>query len=241
MATARLEIGATLREMRASFEENRPLIVKVTLLFAVLAAVTTVFDVTGTAGVAIWFGITILLGAAYGGMITSLLCLPGKSEDAGDLWAKTKPALARLIWVALIASVAAIAGLFALIIPGLVIATIWSVAGQAVLAEGKSVFESLGRSRQLVRNNGLRVFGFLIVIGLFSVVMLALALLVSAPLGDGLAGRAVSNFLIDLLSTPIVAIGTAVLYNRLIVLERENQAPEAPEEDHSGLAPPPKD
>ncbi len=243
MTQTKLQLGATLRDMGASFEANRPLFVRVTFLFAVFSAVSAVLEVNGTAGLAIWVGLTILLGAAYVGMVTTLLCVPGKSQDLGDLWATTKPVLARLIWVAVVGTLAVVVGMFALIIPGLIIATIWSVASQAVVVEGRSVFESLGRSRELVRNNGLRAFGYLVIVGILGLVMIGLALLVSAPLGDGLAGNIVGNFLTDMLSTPIFALGTAVLYNALIDIERSSQpGVEAEKDPYAGVtAPEPKD
>ena len=62
--------------------------------------------------------------------------------------------------------------------------------------------------------------------------MLGLALLISFPLGDGALGTAVATFFSNLLSTPILAIGSAALYNQLTDLERtelpEETEPPAP-------------
>jgi hypothetical protein len=220
MPGEKFEIGESLKATRESFEKNRPLIVRLTVAFALVNGASAVLDVAGAAGLAVSFGIAILLGAAYGGMITALICIPGRTEGAGELWATVKPVLARLIWVTLITAIAVVLGLAILIIPGLVVATVLCVAGQAVVVERATVYGALGRSLTLVQDQGFRVFGFLIVIGLLSLILLALALLVAAPLGTGLAGRVTANFLSNLLSAPVLAIGTAVLYNQLARVEK---------------------
>ena len=227
MNAGRFEVGKTLRATRVSFDDNRPLIVRLTVAFALVNAATAVLDVAGAAGLAVSFGIAILLGAAYGGMITALICLPGNTGGAGELWATVKPVLARLIWVTLITALATLLGLAMLIIPGLVVVTLLAVAGQAVVVERSPVFGALGRSFVLVQNHAFRVFGYLLVIGLLSLVMLGVALLVAAPFGTGLAGRVIVNFLSNLLSTPVLAIGTAVLYTQLATLEKAKRPTES--------------
>lgn len=226
MPQEKLQVGGALRAVRSAFDQHRPLILRLTIGFAALNAVATLLDLTGAAGLALSFGVTILLGAAYSGMVTALICLPGTSEGAAELWATVKPVLARLIWVTLVTAIALVLGLAALVIPGLVIVTIWSVAGQTVVVERRAVFDSLGRSFDLVKNSGMRVFGYLVVIALISLLLLGLALLVSAPLGTGVVGRLIGNFLSNLLSTPVLAIGSAVLYNQLIELERRGTGEE---------------
>ena len=221
MPSNRLKVGDTLRAAGTAFDANRGEVIRLTLLFAVLSAASALLDIAGPAGLAISFWVTILLGASYSGMVTALICLPGRSEGIGELWTAVKPVLARLIWVTLVTAIALILGLAAFIVPGLVIVTVWSVAGQTVVVERTSVFEALGRSFDLVRDNGWRVFGYLLVLGLISLLMLGLSLLVSAPLGTGLLANLVASFLSNLLSTPVLAIGSAVLYSRLAELNRQ--------------------
>ena len=222
MPQPKFQIGSSLKSMRTAFDENRQLIVRLTLAFAAMNAISALLDIAGPAGLAVSFGITLLLGAAYSGMITALVCIPGRTEGAGELWATVKPVLARLIWVTLITAIAVLAGVAALIIPGMVIATFLAVAGQTVVVERRAVFESLGRSFELVQGNAWRAFGYLVVVGLLSLLMLGIALLISAPLGTGVVGRLVGNFLSNCLSTPVVAIGAAVLYTKLSDLKRDS-------------------
>ena len=231
MPATKLRIGDTLQAMRHAFEQHRPFLVRLTVAFAATNAIASLLDIAGAAGLAISFGITILLGASYSGMVTALLCLPGSGDSAGELWNSVKPVLARLIWVTLLTAVAVGVGIAALIIPGLVLVTIWAVAGQSVVVERKAVFAALGRSYELVRNNAWQTFGYLVVIGLLSLVLLGVALLIAAPFGTALAGQLIANFLINLLSTPVLAIGSAVLYNALVELQEPAHPSDPPPAD----------
>lgn len=225
MPKAKLEVGGTLQATRVAFEEHRAAILRLTLGFAALNGASTLLDVAGAAGLALSLGITLLLGAGYYGLISALICLPDRKETFGELWGSVQPVLARLVWVTLISAVLFIFGLAALIVPGLVLFTFLAVAIQCVVVEQARVLQAFERSFRLVRGNAWRVFGFLAVLGLLSLVLFALALVVSLPLGSGLVANAIANFLSNLLSTPVLAIGAAVLYNSLADLNRTS-APE---------------
>ena len=72
-----------------------------------------------------------------------------------------------------IAGLLIVAGLLLFIVPGIIIAIMFSLIVPAVVVEEKGVFESLGRSRQLVNQRWGNTF----------VIMLICGLIVSAPLG----------------------------------------------------------
>lgn len=230
----KLAIGSVFQDMTAGFERHRPLIVRMTVVFALLNAASNLLDIAGAAGTAISVGILLLLSVTYGGMITALLCVPGSpgpDDSAGKLWSLVTPVLARLVWVTLIIAVAVLAGLMILIVPGLILLTIFAVATQVIVVERAGAFASLGRSAELVRGNGFKVFLFMILLGLFFLLLISLTVVVTYPLlGDGVAGRVVSTFLQNLIAGPVVAIGPAALYNRLAHRTEPETAAAPPEE-----------
>jgi hypothetical protein len=212
----KFSITDTLQGMRLAFENHRALVIRTTLLFAVLNALTGMLDLTGPAGIAISIGFLVLFTAMYNGLIVALVCLPGRPDGIGELWRAVRPVLGALVWVAVIYTAAVLAGVLALIVPGLMILTIWSVSAQVVLVERTGVFASFRRSAELVRGNGFPVFGFLVLIAIISLTISLLAILVAGPLGTGLVGDVVSIFLTNMFSAPFYALGSAALYNELI-------------------------
>jgi hypothetical protein len=211
----KFSITDTLQGMRVAFEKDRTLVIQITLLFAVLNALSGLLDLTGAAGVAISIGFLVLFGAMYEGLMTALICLPGKADGMGELWRAVRPVLGIMVWVALVYAVTVFAGMLMLLVPGLMILTIWSVSGQVVVVERAGLRTALSRSGELVRGNGFAVFGFLVVIGIISLTISLLAILVARPLGTGVVGSLVTPFLSNLFSAPFFALGLAALYNEL--------------------------
>lgn len=214
----KLVLGEVAEEITNGFRRHRRLILRVTVLFAALNAASNLLNVTGPAGTAISVGILLLLSTIYGGMITALICLRSSGPDTtgSELWAAVTPVLARLVWVTLITIVAVLAGLMILIIPGLVLVTYLAVATQVVIAEHREAFPSIARSAELVRGNGFRVFGFVLLLGAVCLLLLTMVAVVTVPLfGTGTAGTTASTFFQNLVVAPLLAIGPAALYNRL--------------------------
>lgn len=63
-----------------------------------------------------------------------------------------------------------------LIVPGLILVTVWSVAMPAVAGENRGVFESFGRSRELTRGSRWQIFFtlLLVVIAMYAVIFVIL-------------------------------------------------------------------
>lgn len=228
----KLVLGEVVEEISGGFRRHGRLILRITLLFAGLNAASNLLNVTGPAGTAISIGILLLLSTVYGGMLTALICLRSSGPDTtgGELWAAVTPLLARLIWVTLITIVAVLAGLMILIIPGLILVTFFAVATQVVVVEHRDAFGSIARSAEMVRGNGLRVFGFVLLLGVVCLLLLSLVTIVTVPLfGTGTGGTTISSFLQNLIVGPLLAVGPAALYNRLRALPGAGPAaPPAP-------------
>jgi len=224
MPTPILSIEGVLTEMKERFLANRDLIIRMTLLFALISVLIAVAGSGGAFGEAVSLGLSLLAGVAYTGMLIHLLCVPGSDEDLAGLWKGILPVLARLIWVTLLTGIMVVAGLLLLIVPGLILITIWSVAIESVVVERTTVLGSLNRSRELVRGNGWRVFLFLVVLALLLLMAATLALLVAAPFGTGLLGAAISAFTVAVVLNPLLVIGPASLYNCLTTGSLADQA-----------------
>lgn len=113
-------------------------------------------------------------------------------------------------------------GLMLLIVPGVILITIWAAAMPALVAENRGVFDAFGRSRELTRDSRLLVFVVLliavVVFYIVSIVLIGGMVGGGMALGGGLGGMA-SGGLFSPLMIALTAISgwlTAMLLSALI-------------------------
>jgi hypothetical protein len=155
----------------------------------------------------------LVVGVFYQGMVVNLVrdLQDGRRDSSlGELFASVAPVLLPLIGLAFVAGIGIAIGFVLLIVPGLFLLTIWSVAAPVIVIERAGVFSALGRSRRLVRGNGWPVFGVIMLVFLINVAVNIVAALIGAPLGD--AGRSIVDWIASTLTAPIVALTASVLY-----------------------------
>ena len=205
--------------MKASAALNRGLLVRMTVVFAILVGANAALNVSGPGGFAVALGVSLLLNVVYVGMVAVMVNLPEKAEGVGQLWAGIRPVLAVMIWTALVFALGVAIGIFFLILPAVFLATIWSVAIQAIVAERLSVFQALKRSQELTLRNFWRVLAAIMLIVFGTLVAYALAFLVAVPLGTSLVGAVAGTFVLVLIAYPVGALVPACLYKALVTHE----------------------
>jgi len=103
-----------------------------------------------------------------------------------DLGASVRFAFSKLLWIwalSIVVGVIVILGLIALIVPGFILAIMFSLAFPVLLIENKGVLESMGRSRELVSHRWLKTFATYIVLGIILLVASAIISAIIRPLG----------------------------------------------------------
>jgi hypothetical protein len=120
------------------------------------------------------------------------------------------PVIGQLLLVGIVAAIGIVIGFVLIIVPGLILLTIWSVAAPVVVLERPGVFASLGRSRELVRGNGWQVFGVIFV--LFFLVLFVSSGIEIAADAAGTAAGLVARVVVGVLTGPFSALAAAVLY-----------------------------
>lgn len=105
-------------------------------------------------------------------------------------------------------------GLLLLILPGLLLAALWSIYVPAIVFEQETATGALGRSNALVRGNTWTVVGIGLTIVLIAV---GLALIPTAIgyLWAGLYGAILYGIAVDLAFTPLFGVAGYVIYRRL--------------------------
>jgi len=129
-----------------------------------------------------------------------------------EIGASIRFAVSRLLWIwalSIVIGVIVFLGLIALIVPGIILAIMFSLALPVLLIENKGVLESMGRSRQLVSHRWLKTFATFLVVG---IVLLIASSLIGALSGLlGVAAPVVSGIL-SAFYQPLIPILMAVYY-----------------------------
>jgi hypothetical protein len=157
-----------------------------------------------------------VISTLYQGMVVKLVndVRDGRRDHSvGDLLRSVEPVLIPLMIVSVLLGLGVAIGFILIIIPGLILLTIWSVVAPVTVLEHPGVFAAFGRSRELVRGNGWSVFGVIVLLYLGVIVVSLVSSGVASGLGTG--GRAFVQFLITALLAPVPALGASVLYFEL--------------------------
>jgi hypothetical protein len=115
----------------------------------------------------------------------------------------------------LLASIAIGLGFLLLIVPGVILLTIWSVIVPAIMLEGAGVFGAFSRSQELVRGQGMNVFAVILAtIALLIVAGLVLGL-VFQPIDPEWLESVVVNVVANTVFAPFTAVAWTLMYFRL--------------------------
>jgi hypothetical protein len=212
-----LDIGRVVRRVAEIYVEQASVLMPAAaVVFVFTGIVAGLLVVAAPSLVVVALVIDLVAETLFTGMIVELVAdLRDGRRDAsvGSLLRAAAPVLGQLILVGIVAAIGVVIGFVFVIVPGLYLLTVWSVAAPVVVLERPPGLGALGRSRKLVRGNAWRVFG---VILLLFVAVAAVAggielAAESAGTGVGLAVRVVVGVLV----APISALAQAVLYFEL--------------------------
>jgi hypothetical protein len=134
----------------------------------------------------------------------------GISETFSKVWPRVWP----LLGASILAGLGIAFGLVFLIVPGLILLTWWALIPPAIVLENRGVFESFGRSRELVRGNGWNVFGVLIITYLLSAVISGVIRAIFTPLPD-YVGTYIGDVVGGTIVAPFSALAITLMYFRL--------------------------
>jgi hypothetical protein len=203
----RLDVGGVIRRVWSIYVDQAPVLMPAAaVVFVIEGIVAALLASSGSViGVLLAEIVAIVAGILFTGMVVELVAdvQDGRRDSsASQLVRAAVPVLGQLILVGLVASIAIVLGFVLIIVPGLILLTIWSVFVPVIVLERAPGLSSLSRSRELVRGNGWQVFGVLFV-------LYVLVGIVSAALtGVGIVVRVI----VGVLTAPLGALAAAVLY-----------------------------
>jgi hypothetical protein len=212
-----LEIGAVIRRVFAIYVDQAAVLMPAAaVVFVITGIVSVVLIAVAPALVLVSLIISLVATTLFTGMVVELVAdvQDGRRDaSAGQLLRAATPVLGQLILVGVVVGIGIVIGFILIIVPGLILLTIWSVAAPVVVLERPGGLRPLGRSRELVRGNGWQVFGVILTLEiLVGVVAFAIeAVAGSAGSGVGIVVRVI----VGVLTAPLSALAAAVLYFEL--------------------------
>jgi hypothetical protein len=212
--TARLDVGAVIRRVFDIYVDQYSVLLPASAVVFVITGIVSALLVAAAPGLAlIALLLSLIAGTLFTGMVVELVSdvQDGRRDhSAGELLRAATPVLGQLILVGIVAGIGILIGFVLIIVPGLILLTIWSVAAPVVVLERPGVFAALSRSRELVRGNGWQVFGVIFVLFVL-VIVLSSAIQIGAE-SAGTGAGIVARVILGILTGPISGLAAAVLY-----------------------------
>ncbi len=214
----KLDVGGTLGEVFSIYRARASVLLP--LAFWLYLFVSIVDGLIGERLVLepIELVVATIAGTLYQGMVVGVVRDAkgsGREASVGILMKSVMPVILPLIGVGLLSGLAIGIGLVLLIFPGLIFLTIWAVVAPVVVVERTGVIPAFGRSRTLVRGNGLAVFRVIAVAFTIALVAGLVLTAIAAAIADGPLIRIVFSAIASTFTAPIGALVATVLYFRL--------------------------
>jgi hypothetical protein len=229
---SQVDVGAIVRRTFEIYVDQASVLMPAAAVVFVISGIFGVLLIAASPALAlVALIVSIVASTLFTGMVVELVAdvQDGKRDaSAGQLLRAASPVIGNLILVGIVAGIGIVIGFILVIIPGLILITVWSVAAPVVVLERPGGLGALRRSRELVKGNGWNVFAVIlllvILVGVVSLIIEAVAN--SAGTGVGLVARVV----VGILTAPISSLAQAVLYFQL----RGSPTSGTPEPDPSG-------
>jgi hypothetical protein len=212
-----LDVGAVIRRVFDIYVDQAPVLLPAAAVVFVITGILSAVLVAAAPALAL-VAVIISLAATtlFTGIVVELVAdlQDGRRDSSvSALLQAAAPVIGQLLLVAIVIAIGVVIGFVLIIVPGLILITIWSVAAPVVVLERPGVFAALSRSRELVRGNGWQVFGVILVLDIL-VVIVGSGIEIAADSASSGAGI-VARVIVGVLSAPLSALAAAVLYFEL--------------------------
>jgi hypothetical protein len=210
----KLDVGGVIRRVLGIYVDQAPVLMPAAaVVFAFTGVLAGVLAAASPSLALVSLLIILVATVLFTGMVVELVAdvQDGRRDaSARQLLSAVTPVAGQLMLVGLVAALGIVIGFVLVIVPGLILLTIWSVAAPVVVIERPPGLGALGRSRELVRGNGWQVFAVIVL--LYVVVVGASSALALAAESAGTAAGIVVRVVVGVLTAPLSALAAAVLY-----------------------------
>jgi hypothetical protein len=212
----RIDAGRVIGQAFQTYREYAaPLLGGALIVIGITAVISALLSATGSLFLVLIGSIIAFVAQfLYTGYVVKLVqdVRDGRMDASmGELFSAAAPYIVPLILNGILAGIAIAIGLFLLIIPGLILITIWAVISPSIVVENRGVIEAFGRSRELVRGEGWTVFGVIVLAFLIVFGVSIVGGILGAAIGDD-AGRIIVQTIANVLTVPIAALVSSILF-----------------------------
>ena len=131
-------------------------------------------------------------------------------------WSKLPSLLVAQLAIGILTAI----GTLFFLVPGIIIAVMFSLTIPAIIIEQKGAFESMGRSRRLVSNRWLKTFALLLIIGIIGLIVVGVVRVLAIVYGIAYPNIEIPlTSIISSVVAPISPIATTYLYYSMVVRE----------------------
>lgn len=205
------EIVRLMFPMPAEPPPTAPPDVLFSYLFSLLAVLVATLSLT--------LLISWIINTIVGGMAVKVASdiLERRSIDLSETLNFTVSRLPSLLGAGIVTGILIVVGFICLVVPGIILAIMFSVVVPAIVIERAGALESLSRSRRLVGGRWLKTFGFLLVIGIIILVATLIFGAISSVFGSA---RWIVSSVLGALVSPIYPIAVTSYYYSMVAREQ---------------------
>lgn len=223
----KLSVGETLSETFSIYGAQAGVLLPVAFWLFLVVAIVDGLTRDSLALLPLTLVVSVVAGTLYQGMVVGLVreVQDGRGEQSmGTLVRGALPVLWPLVGAGILSGLGIAVGFALLIVPGLFLLTIWAVIAPVIVVERSDVIAAFSRSRALVKGNGWPVLGAVLV----AFVIAAIGGLALGGIAEGISNgpivRIVFSAIASTVTAPIAALVAAVLYYRLLAIDRAEVA-----------------
>jgi hypothetical protein len=195
------------------------------LVFIPVALVSGLLIAAG--GVLAVLPVLLIAAAAtywYQGMVVEAArdILDGRRDhDVGSLFRSVGPVVLPLAGASILAGIATAIGFILLIVPGLILLTIWALIAPVIVLERAGALDSFGRSRALVKGSGWQVFGVILTFFVLQFVLSRAVQAIFGAVSDSFVVYSLADLAVRVAIAPLAGLAAAVMYFELKKLRGE--------------------
>jgi len=211
----RLDVGKVINDTFSMYGQNVLVLIGSSIaVFVVVGVVSGLLQNAGGVVLQLLAGlIRVAAFAFYTGFVVRLVqdVRDGRRDQTvGTLLSSATAAIPALVVFGILFGIGVTIGLILIIVPGLILLTFWSVGAPAIVVERAGPLEAFGRSWRLVRGDAWPVFGVLLVMLLFIIVIGVVLSIIATPIGNG--AIIVANIISNVITAPLFAIAVSVMF-----------------------------